>query len=185
MKIIQKVADVFRTDPKKNHLTGFSRGGFVTWRLLCKHADLSRRWPPRPPARRTDVERLHVRRRRHQQLSLRRLPGGKPRWRSRSCSSWVGPTSPSPRVYVADPRAGDRRLEPREQVTVDGDANYTHSRWTNANGTVLETFEHSYETEPSGPFGYAKGHCFPGKHHGSLRAAVRGPLQGPRRVHMG
>jgi len=40
VKIIQKVAQVFRTDPKKNHVTGFSRGGFVTWRLLCKHADM-------------------------------------------------------------------------------------------------------------------------------------------------
>src|ERR1043165_5761676 len=32
--------DVFRVNPKKIHVTGFSRGGFVTWRLLCDHADL-------------------------------------------------------------------------------------------------------------------------------------------------
>ncbi len=33
-------ASVFRVDMNKIHVTGFSRGGFVTWRLLCDHSDL-------------------------------------------------------------------------------------------------------------------------------------------------
>ena len=38
--ITTQFRDVFRVDPKKIHVTGFSRGSFVTWRLLCDHADL-------------------------------------------------------------------------------------------------------------------------------------------------
>ena len=38
--IVQQLAAVYRVDAKKIHVAGFSRGGFVTWRLLCDHADL-------------------------------------------------------------------------------------------------------------------------------------------------
>ena len=48
------------------------------------------------------------------------------------------------------------------EADVDGDALYRHRRWSNAKGTVLETYEHSYETANHGPFASAKGHCFPG-----------------------
>ena len=40
VEMVQLFASVFRVDPKKIHVTGFSRGGFVTWRLLCDHPDL-------------------------------------------------------------------------------------------------------------------------------------------------
>ena len=38
--IVHQFASVFRVGAHKVHVTGFSRGGFVTWRLLCDHADL-------------------------------------------------------------------------------------------------------------------------------------------------
>src|SRR5207237_3964527 len=38
--LVEHAAAVFRVDPAKIHVTGFSRGGFVAWRLLCDHADL-------------------------------------------------------------------------------------------------------------------------------------------------
>jgi poly(3-hydroxybutyrate) depolymerase len=38
--IVEQVRDVFRVDPAKIHVTGFSRGAFVTWRLLCDHSEL-------------------------------------------------------------------------------------------------------------------------------------------------
>ena len=31
---------VYRSDPHRIHMTGFSEGGFMTWRFLCDHADL-------------------------------------------------------------------------------------------------------------------------------------------------
>jgi polyhydroxybutyrate depolymerase len=40
VQIVRDFAAVFRINPKAIHVTGFSRGGFVTWRLLCDHSDL-------------------------------------------------------------------------------------------------------------------------------------------------
>jgi poly(3-hydroxybutyrate) depolymerase len=40
VELVRQLASVFRVDAKRVHVTGFSRGGFVTWRLLCDHADL-------------------------------------------------------------------------------------------------------------------------------------------------
>jgi hypothetical protein len=42
------------------------------------------------------------------------------------------------------------------------DTTYTHNRWTNAAGAVIETFDHAYETVSDGPFASAKGHCIAG-----------------------
>jgi polyhydroxybutyrate depolymerase len=32
--------NAWHTDPRRFHVTGFSQGGFMTWRLLCAHADV-------------------------------------------------------------------------------------------------------------------------------------------------
>lgn len=161
VKIVQKVAEVFRTDPKKNHLTGFSRGGFVVWRLLCKNADL---WASVAPA------------------TAGSGPGGTCNGVAEvSCPFDAAQTNGMPKVEVpvvfligrtdtpvplgCTARIRDQAINAwglSTKVTVAGNAQYTHQRWSNAKGTVLETFEHSYETEPTGPWGGSKGHCFPG-----------------------
>ena len=181
VKIIQKVAEVFRTDPRKNHLTGFSRGGFVTWRLLCKHADLFASVAPATAGSANGTSNGFT----CDGVDIDSCPfdgtaGGQP-------SVEVPIVFLQGRTDVPVPLGCTSRI--REQViaawglgnktTVDGDANYTHSRWTNANGTVLETFEHSYETEPTGPFGYAKGHCFPGSTMDPFAPQYAVPCKGP------
>ena len=161
IKVIKKVAEVFRTDPKKNHVTGFSRGGFVAWRLLCKHAELFASVAPGTAGS---------------------GPGGACGGVSEvSCPFDAAqpdgmPTAEVPILFLMGrtdtpvPLACTQRV--RDQAiaawkltmksTVDGDAQYTHTRWANAKGTVLETYEHSYETVSPGPWSSAKGHCFPG-----------------------
>src|SRR5262249_27489754 len=47
INITNLFASVFRVNTNKIHLTGFSRGGFATWRLYCDHADL---WASVAPA---------------------------------------------------------------------------------------------------------------------------------------
>ena len=161
VRVIQKVAKVFRTDPKKNHVTGFSRGGFVAWRLLCKHADLFASVAP---------------------ATAGSSPGGTCNGVSEvSCPFDASQKDGMPSVEVPTLFLIGRTDTPvpigcttriRDQAiaawglttksTVDGDAQYTHARWANAKGTVLETFEHSYETVSPGPWSSAKGHCFPG-----------------------
>lgn len=36
---IQRAERVYQSDPLRIHFTGFSQGGFMSWRFICKHAD--------------------------------------------------------------------------------------------------------------------------------------------------
>jgi polyhydroxybutyrate depolymerase len=164
IKIIEKVAAVFRTDPKKNHLTGFSRGGFVTWRLLCKHADLFASIAPATAGSSNGSSNGFTCNGVNEvSCPFDGSPNGKPSVEVPILFLMGRTDTPVP--FGCTSRIREQAIAAwalGNKSTADGDANYTHFRWTNAKGTVLETFEHSYETEPTGPFGDAKGHCFPG-----------------------
>lgn len=159
--IVKKVAEVFRTDPKKNHLTGFSRGGFVTWRLLCKHADMFASFAPATAGSSNGGTCNGV-----NEVSCpfdANVKDGMPSMEVPTLFL-IGRTD-TPVPLGCTSRIRDQAVAAwglSEQPNVDGNAQYTHRRWSNAKGTVLETYEHSYETVPNGPFGSAKGHCFPG-----------------------
>jgi polyhydroxybutyrate depolymerase len=161
VKIIQKVAEVFRTDPKKNHLTGFSRGGFVTWRLLCKNADLFASFAPATAGSSAGGTCTGV-----NEVSCpfdASQTNGMPSVQV-PVLFLIGRTD-TPVPYGCTSRIRDQAIAAwglTAQPDVDGNAQYAHKRWSNAKGTVLETYEHSYETVPNGPWGSAKGHCFPG-----------------------
>lgn len=181
IKVIQKVAEVFRTDPKKNHVTGFSRGGFVTWRLLCKHADMFASFAPATAGSSAGTSNGFTCNGVNEvSCPFDASPGGKP-------SVEVPVLFLMGRTDTPVPIGCTSRI--REQAiaawglttktVVDGDAKYTHTRWSNAKGTVLETYEHSYETEPTGPFGDAKGHCFPGSKMDPFAPQYAVPCKGP------
>ena len=161
IKIIKKVAEVFRTDPKKNHVTGFSRGGFVAWRLLCKHADLFASVAPgtagsSPGGACNGVSEVSC-------PFDATQPGGMPSTEVPILFLMGRTDTPVP--LACTQRVRDQAIAAwnlTTKSTVDGDAQYTHTRWANAKGTVLETYEHSYETATPGPWASAKGHCFPG-----------------------
>ena len=40
MNILMQVIEAFHADPKRIHMTGFSEGGYMTWRWFCAHSDL-------------------------------------------------------------------------------------------------------------------------------------------------
>jgi polyhydroxybutyrate depolymerase len=155
--IIQNVAQVFRTDPKKNHVTGFSRGGYVAWRLLCAHADMFASVAPGTAGS---------------------APGGTCNGVAETSCPFDSTGTPSRKIpvlfligradvpvpYGCTSRIRDQAIAAwglGAPTTVASDANYTHQRWS-ANGGLLETFEHSYQTVADGPWADAKGHCFPG-----------------------
>lgn len=160
-------AQVFRVDLAKIHVTGFSRGGFVTWRLACDAADLFASAAPaaagngngettcfgggRVPARNLDV--LFLMGRTDQ------------------------PVPYSTMVSIRD--AAIARYGGGAQQTVASDAKYAHYRWTTASGAVVETFDHAYETDPAGPFGSSRGHCFPGSTSDPQAAQYAVPCKGP------
>jgi poly(3-hydroxybutyrate) depolymerase len=163
----QKFSSVFRVNNKRIHATGFSRGGFVAWRMLCDHADLFASVAPgaagnengevtcfnngRAPSRKADVLML------------------------------MGRTdSPVPFASMVSIRdAAIANYGAATPAVVDSDANYTHNRWTNAAGVAIETFEHSYETEVTGPWGDARGHCFPGSTMDPFAPQYAVPCKGP------
>ena len=149
--ITTQFRDVFRVDPKKIHLTGFSRGSFVTWRLLCDHAD----------------------------LFASAAPGGAGDGTSfgeQTCfTQGRKPSRPLPLIFLmgrTDAAVGYASMMQIRDAAVTAygatgptvlamDATYSHNRWTSAT-SVIETFDHAYETVTPGPWASAKGHCIPG-----------------------
>lgn len=150
--LVQQFAAVFRVDAKKVHVTGFSRGGFVTWRLLCDHADLFASAAPsgagfgtnfgeptcftagRTPARHIPI--LFLLGRTDTSVGYQTMTG----IRAAAVTSY-GAAGP---------------------VTIASDASYRHERWTASDGAVIESFDHAYETVPDGPWASARGHCIAG-----------------------
>jgi pimeloyl-ACP methyl ester carboxylesterase len=152
VSMVTQFRDVFRVDPKKIHVTGFSRGGFMTWRLLCDHADLFASAAPagagfgggfgettcfqqnRAPSRKIPITFLMGR----TDVSV-------------GYSNMVGIRDAAITNYaVTGP------------TVLASDANYTHNRWTNSSGFVIETWDHAYENYPTSDFASAKGHCIVG-----------------------
>jgi poly(3-hydroxybutyrate) depolymerase len=150
--VVGQFASVFRVDARRVHVTGFSRGGFVTWRLLCDHADLFASAAPsgaglgtafgeatcfsqgRAPARRIPILFMLAR----------------------------TDTSVGYQTMTAIRDAAIASYSAAGPVAVAGDANYRHERWTGAGGALIETFDHAYETVANGPWASARGHCIAG-----------------------
>lgn len=163
--IIKKVAEVFRTDPRKNHVTGFSRGGFVAWRLLCKHAELFASVAPATAGSSAGTSNGFTCNGVNEVSCPfdATKPDGMPSVEVPTLVLIGRTDTPVPLGCTSRIRQqAIAAWSMTEQPNVAGNAQYTHRRWSNTKGTVLETLEHSYETVPNGPFGSAKGHCFPG-----------------------
>ncbi|HEU0030710.1 MAG TPA: hypothetical protein VFQ53_08755 [Kofleriaceae bacterium] len=148
--LVQQLAAVFRVDPTKIHVTGFSRGGFVTWRLLCDHADLFASAAPAGAGNGASFG---------EETCF--TPGRTPA-RPIPIAFLMGRTDASvgyaSMVQIRD--AAIAAYGAGAPTPLDGDATYTHDRWTGS--SVIETFDHAYETVADGPFGSARGHCIPG-----------------------
>ena len=148
--IVEQVRDVFRVDARKIHVTGFSRGAFVTWRLLCDHADLFASVAPGGGGNGTGFGEMTC-------FSQGRTPARKApilflMGRTDASVGYGSLTSIRDAAIAFYAATGP--------VTLASDAMYRHDRWTGA--AVIETLDHAYETVANGPFGSAEGHCIPG-----------------------
>jgi poly(3-hydroxybutyrate) depolymerase len=160
--IIRTVAAVFRTDPRRTHLTGFSRGGYVTWRMLCEHADLFASVAPAAAGSDAGGDCAGV-----SEVSCpfdAGVPGGMPS-RPIPVLFLVGRTD-VPVPYPCMAKVRDQAIAGwglgAPQILED-DGQQAHTRWAAPAGDgLLETFEHSYETVSDGPDAALKGHCIPG-----------------------
>ena len=148
--IVTQFRDVFRADPKRLHVTGFSRGGFVTWRLLCDHADLFASAAPGGAGDGTNFGEATC-------FSDGRFPS-----RTIPILFLMGRTDASV-GYASMQQIRDAAIAnygaTGPQVVMQ-DATYTQNVWTGS--SVIETFDHAYETVSDGPWSFARGHCIPG-----------------------
>ncbi len=165
--ITKLFAAVFHVNAKKIHVTGFSRGGFVTWRLLCDASDLFASAAPAAAGNGNGETTC---------FNGTRFPA-----RNLDVLFLMGRTDqPVPYSTMRSIRdAAITRYGGGAQATVASDSLYAHYRWTTSSGAVVETFDHAYETLASGPFGSSLGHCFPGSTSDPLAAQYAVPCAGP------
>lgn len=150
--IVQTFATVFRVNKKKVHVAGFSRGGFVTWRLLCDHADLFASASPGGAGEGSGFGEATC-------FSQGRAPS-----RKIPILLLMGQTDASV-GYASMTAIRDAAVKAYGVTgpkTLAQDANYRHDQWTGADGAIFETLDHAYETVSPGPWASAKGHCIPG-----------------------
>lgn len=141
---LQLVQSVWHPDEKRIHFTGFSQGGAMTWRFICKHADLLASAAPGAeaacpfdatgtPSRELDVIYLH---------------GTKD-----ALVSFDNIAIPQRDAIVAgwNMDAG---------TVVASDASYKRTKYTSPKGTVFEFVQHDYSAAAC--IVTINGHCFPG-----------------------
>lgn len=148
--ITEKFRDVFYVDTRKIHVTGFSRGAFVTWRLLCDHADLFASAAPGGGGDGTGFGEqtcFSGGRMPSRQIPILFLMG--------QLDQSVGYAS---LTQIRDAAIANYALS--SHTVVDSDSTYHHDSWMGS--SVIETFDHHYATVSDGPFGSAAGHCIPG-----------------------
>jgi pimeloyl-ACP methyl ester carboxylesterase len=144
-------------DPDRVHMTGFSQGGFMTWRFLCNHADTFASVAPAGAASACITagqacsftgSELPSR-----ELAVLYMHG-------REEQNYIPWTCAQPQV---DAIASAWNLT--SSTVIDSDATFTRTRYSNAGGTVLEFLAHDYHSTAQIPFldlTELQGHCFPG-----------------------
>jgi len=150
--IVGQFRDVFRVDPHRIHVTGFSRGGFVTWRLLCDHADLFASAAPAGAGVGTNFGEQTC-------FDQNRAPA-----RQIPIVFMMGRTDASVgyQTMVSIRDAAIASYGAAGPTTLGSDAGFRHDRWESSSGAIIETFDHAYETVGDGPFASARGHCVAG-----------------------
>ncbi len=140
-ELVQAVIDVYDVDVDRVHVTGFSQGGMMSFRMLCAHAEALASIAPvagdacfdgvAAPA----VERpiLYI----HGHLD--------------PVIPWTTMGAPTRDAILGTWPFG-------APSTIDSDAAFTAQRWTTASGTPFELWEHDFSTGDV----VLAGHCLPG-----------------------
>ena len=167
MNILKQVMEAFHVDDKRVHMTGFSEGGFMTWRWLCAHSDLLASVAPAAAA--------------WQCANLANLGLTPPEVGCPMTGDDV-PARNIPGLYMqgmqdglVDPQCADQwvrgsafeALQLDSGVVVAGDpssagAAYVRTRHEDPNGVPFEYIQHSYTSDASFLGVGLLGHCYPG-----------------------
>src|SRR4030095_6437555 len=116
-------------DANRVHVTGFSRGGFVTWRMACDHADLFASAAPAGASDGSD-------RRERTCFAGGRVPSRKIPILMLIRRTGRGAVFP---LIEAIRNAAISAYGAREQPPLDGDSGYAHRRWMGPDGGLVES----------------------------------------------
>jgi hypothetical protein len=140
---VSDAAAALAIDPAHRHVTGFSQGGGMTWRMVCSHADFFASAAPlsglagcefsgaNVPSREVPVLQVHG----HQDKIL-------------AFDSYAIPQRDLALGYWMD-GAG---------AVLEMDAGHTATTYLSPSSTPFQFWEHDYQAES----GFIGGHCFPG-----------------------
>jgi hypothetical protein len=154
------VARAWHLDTNRIHMTGFSQGGYMTWRFLCAHSDVLASAAPAAAA-------------------------GQPMLTIETLCEFAGPAGPArpiPILYMHGTQDGlvsfQNALVQRDAIVarygagaaevVDRGPVHVRTRFEKSGtpGAIFEFLQHDYSTAAGvgiPPFGVAlKGHCYPG-----------------------
>ncbi len=157
MTIVKAFADVFHVDPKRRHVTGFSRGGFSAWRLVCSEsgyfasaaiggAGNGATLLTSPAAEPTCFENG---RQPARAMDLLLLMGRTDRFYPKI-------------VAVRDAALASYGIPSTAAFDVVNKAAYVQRRTNKLGAPVVEWFDHAYATDPAGNEASTAGHCIPG-----------------------
>ncbi len=139
---LQAALTAWTIDPKRVHMTGFSQGGMMTFRFLCKHADLFASMAPAAgdgctfapgdtPSREVPVLYMHG--------------------TTDNLVNFLSMAIPQRNEVVGGWQMNAGQI-------VASDANYSRTRYTSGAGTVFEFIAHNYFAKSA----ILGGHCYPG-----------------------
>jgi len=136
-----RVAAAWHADDRRLHFTGFSQGGFMSWRFICKYADTLASVAPAAACGRDPGCELSG----TEEIPILYMHGTTDAMVGFSCSE-------GRRDSAID------AFELSDELVLSEDDGHVWTRHSNARGTVLEFIEHDYSS--LNPI--LGGHCYPG-----------------------
>ena len=147
LAFIKRVMAVWHADPKRIHFTGFSQGGAMSWRFLCKHGDLLASVAPAAACSAIDTAAgcFGKGKKPKHQLPVMFMHGTKDVLVNYSCAK-----------QVRDAVVAAWQL--KQSKVLSQDASHKWIRYSGPKGAVFEFVSHDYAAKSM----LIGGHCYPG-----------------------
>ena len=144
---IKRVISVWHADNKRIHFTGFSQGGAMSWRFLCKHGDLLASVAPAAACTVTNPEGgcLGLGKKPKHQIPVMFMHGTKDVLVNFTCAQ-----------QVRDALVAAWQL--KQSKVVSQDSSHKWVRFAGPQGAVFEFVSHDYAAKSL----LLGGHCYPG-----------------------
>ncbi len=150
---MMRAMSVYQTDPARLHITGFSDGGWLTWRFICEHADVLASAAPAAASGYCSIERacdFTAAEQPSVELPILLMLGLQDNYVEIDCAQ---------EQVDAMLQTWNMRLI----GVIEEGAGFEITRYESAQGTLFETIVHDYSTDARVPLVPALGgHCYPG-----------------------